>query len=321
LAFNISIRREHGFRNLLPMIADRIYKLHEQLADQSPRHHLGASEIGHKCERALWYSFRWAFKKNFSGRMLRLFETGNLAETRLIKELRLAGFEVVDRDDGHQLRFKEHGHFAGSIDGKILIDGEWYLLEIKTSNLKGFTYLKENGVKKSQGKHYAQMQTYMRTMGLTKALYVSICKDNEEIYSEVVNYNEKESLKLSEKALRVIQSEDVPPRISDTIKGCFECEWCDYVSNCHRLNSDQLPEFNCRTCLNSTPIANGEWLCNQDRKEIKELKGCSEHLFIPALVPGEFLGADDSKEFKLEFRTIEGKTIINRKGKGLEIIA
>lgn len=307
-------------------IANRIYKLHEQLADQTPRPHLGASEIGHKCERALWYSFRWAFKKNFNGRMLRLFETGNLAEARLIKELRLAGFEVEDRDDGHQLRFKEHGHFAGSIDGKILINGEWYLLEIKTSNLKGFTYLKENGVKKAQLKHYAQMQTYMRKMGLAKALYVSICKDNEEIYSEVVNYNEKESLKLSEKALRVIQSEDAPPRISDTIKGCFECEWCDYVSNCHRLNSNLLPEFNCRTCMHSTPKFNeleGTWHCNKERKEIAEQKGCSEHLFIPSLVPGEMkeLTNVDGEIDCLKYLTIEGKTIINRKGKGLEVLA
>ncbi len=302
-------------------LAQSIYELHERLADQEPRGHLGASAIGHKCERALWYGFRWAFKVKFSGQKLRLFETGHLSEARIIKELRLAGYEVVDREDGHQLRFKEHGgHFSGSIDGKIKINDEWYLLEVKTINLKGHTYLKDSGVKKAQSKHYAQMQTYMHQLRLNNAVYLSVCKDNEEIFVEIVPYLEKEALKQSNKALKVIQSDNVPDRLSNTIKGCFECEWCDYVSNCHRLNSDQLPEFNCRTCINSTPLLTGGWVCAKNRKEIAEQKGCSEHLFIPDLVPAEYLGTNDDEVFQTRFRTIEGKTIINKVGKGLEVL-
>lgn len=319
MAFSVSVLSKYGFRNLFRMIADRIYKLHETLADQTPRSHLGASEIGHKCERALWYSFRWAYKKEFNGRMLRLFETGHLEETRIIKELRLAGFEVVDRDNGHQLRFQElGGHFSGSIDGKIKIYEEWHLLEIKTHSKKSFEYLKEHGVKKAKPVHYSQMQIYMNKLELTKALYLSVCKDNDEIYIEIVDIEKKKGTALREKALRIIESQDVPKRFSEKIEGCFECTYCEYKVACHRLSSKQLPEFNCRTCLNSTPKLDGSWHCNQGRKEIAEQMGCSEHLFIPSLVPGEFLGVNDKEDFKLEFRTIEGKTIINRKGKGLK---
>lgn len=307
------------------MIAKAIYKLHEQLADQEPRAHLGASQIGHKCERALWYGFRWAFRITFSGQKLRLFETGHLEEARIIKELRLAGYYVVTRENGHQLGFKEHdGHFAGSVDGKIQLEGyktgQWYLLEIKTHSLKSFEYLKVNGVKKAKPVHFAQMQIYMRHFDLKKGLYLSVCKDNEEIYEEIISYSNKNAIDLRAKALRVIQSENVPERLSNVIKGCFECERCDYQKNCHRLDSSQLPEFNCRTCIHSSPSTNQSWKCVKQRKEIQEQRGCSEHLFIPALVPADFIGANDENEFQLQFRTIEGKTIINKVGKGLEVL-
>ena len=43
---------------------------------------VGASSIGHKCERYLWYQFRWFFREKFNGRMLRLFDRGHREEAR-----------------------------------------------------------------------------------------------------------------------------------------------------------------------------------------------------------------------------------------------
>lgn len=300
-------------------LANEIYSLHEKLTDQEPRFHLGASEIGHKCERALWYSFRWAFKVKKEGKLLRLFETGNLEEARIINELRLLGYQVLDREDGRQIRFTEDGgHFSGSVDGKIFINGKWYILECKTINKKGFQYLKENGVKKAQYKHYAQMQTYMRKFKIPQSLYVSLCKDNEEFYIEVVCYNEKEALSLKEKALRVINDVSGPSRISEKIEGCFECTYCDYQKACHKLSSEQLPELNCRTCMFSTPEPDGSWSCTEKRPEIKDQKGCEKHLFLFSVVPGHFQGKEEDP-FRLIFKTIEGKTLINEMGKGLKV--
>lgn len=58
------------------------------------RNHLGGSLIGRPCLRELWYSFRWARKPSFAGRMLRLFERGHLEEFRFVKYLKMAGFEI-----------------------------------------------------------------------------------------------------------------------------------------------------------------------------------------------------------------------------------
>ena len=44
------------------------------------RSHLGASVIGNKCKRAIWFNFRWVKKPEFSGRQLRLFNRGHKEE-------------------------------------------------------------------------------------------------------------------------------------------------------------------------------------------------------------------------------------------------
>ena len=63
----------------------KIYRHYEQAnATFKPRPHLGASLIGDKCERAIWYVFRWATHTKFEGRMLRLFDSGNREEFRLV---------------------------------------------------------------------------------------------------------------------------------------------------------------------------------------------------------------------------------------------
>ena len=299
-------------------LSSLIYGLHEKLSDSSPRKHLGASLIGDGCKRRLWYIFRHAYKEQFSGRMLRLFETGHLEEARLLKELRTLGFEVVDRENGAQLRFKRiDGHFAGSIDGKIKIDGEWYLLEIKTHNKKNFEKLRLNGVRASFKKHFAQIQVYLSELKLKACLYIAVNKDSDEIYVELVQASEKIASDMRDKALEVITSEDAPERLSFTHE---ECKYCAFKKPCHNLSSELLPEFNCRTCINSTPSINETWSCVLERSEVQLQAGCSSHQFIPSLIPGN-LTEYDLESGSVFYKTIEGKTIINQTGKGLKVIA
>lgn len=60
------------------------------------RRHLGGSLIGRKCERELWYSFRWATITRHTGRLLRLFDRGHKEEFRFVEYLRQIGAEVHD---------------------------------------------------------------------------------------------------------------------------------------------------------------------------------------------------------------------------------
>lgn len=66
--------------------------------DDGFRWHLGASLIGHECQRYLFYVYRWCFKEEFDGRMQRLFNRGHREEERFIQYLEGIGFKVFSDD-------------------------------------------------------------------------------------------------------------------------------------------------------------------------------------------------------------------------------
>jgi hypothetical protein len=69
------------------------------------REHLGASVIGRKCHRELWYSYRWADIIVHEGRMVRLFERGHLEEYRFCAILEGMGCRVVTYDPAFALLY------------------------------------------------------------------------------------------------------------------------------------------------------------------------------------------------------------------------
>src|SRR5687768_13352697 len=170
---------------------DAIYAAYESRERGGFRSHLGASIIGNECERSLWYSFRWATRVQHAGRLLRLFQTGHLEEARLVKDLRAAGVTVMDVDpnSGKQWSFAAvDGHFGGSADGIVIglleAPKTAHLLEVKTHNQKSFAALQKHGVEKSKPNHYAQMQVYLSMLGLERAFYLALNKNDETIHSE-----------------------------------------------------------------------------------------------------------------------------------------
>lgn len=268
-----------------------IYRLHEaREAAAPPRGHMGASVIGHRCERALWYSFRWATPSSFSGRMLRLFERGQLEESRFVAELRGIGAEVFDADPetGDQFRYADvDGHFGGSMDGAATGLPEapktWHVLEFKTHNLRSFGELKNKGVRESKPEHWAQMQCYMGWSGMDRALYLAVCKDNDELYAERIEADPLAFIELVEKARRIIRAAEPPQRISND-PAWWVCKMCDHRAACH---GESAPAATCRTCAHSTPIPGGEWNCGHWQDAIPldaQREGCEAHRFIPSVL-------------------------------------
>lgn len=83
-------------KHILVDTIDRAYKDQHPERNKPFRPHLGGSMIGKKCERELYYSFRWFKRPAFEGRMLRLFDRGHNEEFRFIAYLRSVGIEVLE---------------------------------------------------------------------------------------------------------------------------------------------------------------------------------------------------------------------------------
>tara|TARA_R110001599_G_scaffold277037_3_gene478380 strand:- start:278 stop:1120 length:843 start_codon:yes stop_codon:yes gene_type:complete len=236
----------------------------EEGQDDWRRAHLGASLIGHSCDRFLWYSFRWFSEPEFQGRILRLFRRGHGEEINIVADLRLAGVEVSEGPkDGEQWRFESlGGHFGGSMDAAVLglleAPKTWHVAEFKTHNKKSFDALVKDKVEKSKPQHYAQMQSYMHKSGMSRAVYIAVCKDDDRYYLERIHYDKYFSGELEEKANRVIFSKQPLQRISER-PDYFMCKWCQHYDACHR---DMAPQqINCRTCTKSSPKEDGSWFC------------------------------------------------------------
>ena len=277
---------------------DAIYAAYAADGEDGFRVHLGASLIGKECLRALWYDFRWTTRADYSGRMLRLFETGQLEEARIVRNLRRTGATVleVDPDTGRQWRVEAHGgHFGGSLDavavGLLEAPKAWHVLEFKTHSVKSFADLKRQGVQLSKPRHYAQMQVYLHLTGITRAMYIAVCKDTDEIHTERLPADPAVGEALLVKAGRIIGAARPPEGLSRD-PAWWQCRLCEHHDLCHQ---GAAAERTCRTCLHSTPVEGG-WHCARHERLLSgadQRQGCGHHLYIPDLVPGEPVDAGD----------------------------
>jgi len=307
---------------------EAIYAEYKRSGDaEQPRGYLGASIIGHGCSRYLWYTFRSCCKPEFSGRMYRLFDTGDLEEKRFVSDLRSIGATVHDMDESG-LQFSVSalgGHFSGHIDGCALNIPEapkaWHVTEFKTHCNKSFAKLRKEGVQKAKPMHYAQMQVYMGLTGMTRALYLAVNKDTDELYSERVHFDKELFDSLMKKAESIITSNQPPERISSR-PDYYECSYCDAKKICwgSEERAVPIPQRNCRQCCFGTAYMDGNagWKCDKHKRGLSEAdqsKACEDHLLLPGLVT--FAEPTNSGESWIEFTTAKGEKFWHGSGANL----
>lgn len=290
------------------------------------RDHLGASLIGHECDRFLWLSFRWAAKPNHDGRQLRLFSRGHHEEAWLIRDLREIGLHVEDRDaTGEQRVVSWYGHFGGHLDGIVTglaEDPRPHVLETKTHNKKSFERLVRLGVKDAKPEHYAQMQVYMLGAGLDWAFYLACCKDDDELYAERVKLDRKFAESLVARAKRIIETNVAPSRKLDQNDAP-----CVYVSQDGRAWPCQfrdlcwgkaVPEASCRTCVSARARTDdewaGKWMCHLgggtpiERLAPEQREGCDAYVCIPSAVNAQVVDCDPSRR-KVTYQRADGSIL------------
>jgi hypothetical protein len=285
---------------------------HHESIKQDLRPHLGASILGHSCDRWLWLSFRWAVQPKFPGRILRLFRRGSMEEATIISDLRAIGMDVR-ANPSEQEHISFGGHIGGSVDG-VIESGvpeapkKRHIVEFKTHALKSFNDVEKNGVEKSKPMHFVQMQLYMHGMSIDRALYVAVCKDDDRIYTERVKYNKALAEKYLARGKRITTAERMPEPISSD-PSWYECRFCDAHSFCHKKSLTQ--HANCRTCALSTPMEDGSWHCAKWDSAIPtqaQPKGCLSHVLHPDLVPWKLKDSPD--EFTAVYE-IDGVNVAN----------
>ena len=276
-------------------IENIIYRAYE-IEQEKPRLHMGASLLGHHCERWLWLSFRHAVVEQFNGRMLLLFKRGHEEEERVVGHLRKIGV-IVENVGSDQMRFSFGAHVAGSADGLLsnlpFAPNSLAILEVKTHSEKSFNDLKAKGVKVSKPMHWTQCCVYGFGAGVGRALYFAINKNTDEIYTEWLHLDLDVAQKAIARGQRIALADRIPPPIS-TDPTWYQCGWCPAKAMCHK--SQPTKEVNCRTCAHATPKDDSTWHCARWDMTIPpeaQYDGCNDHVFHPDMVPWQMEGSDD----------------------------
>lgn len=217
---------------LLPGTVEHINKHYEET--NVARSRLGLSECGHKCPRYLWYAHHGTPAEQPDGRVLRLFQLGNILEEQTIRDLMDSGIahyscqkEVVFEDGDVKLT----GHIDGIVLGLIEAPKTEHLFEHKTCSLKKYKELLKNGYRGFSESYYWQLQFYMLGLGLTRAAAFVYCKDNSELYMERIKLDKGETTRKLIDVFAAIQQEEPPERVCPSA-GWFEAKWCKYREEC-----------------------------------------------------------------------------------------
>ena len=208
------------------------------------RTYLGASRWGHHCERALGYEYHATerddmSKPQFGPDLHRVFDMGHDGESRMSQYLRMAGFELqTEKPGGGQIGFsvcegKLGGHCDGIVHGGPGITKVPLVWENKALNNKSWNDTKTKGVAKSKPLYYAQMQTYIAYLDLQGYLFTAMNRDTGEIFVELGEPDMRTAQDVSDRALRVVQSEhpEQLPRCS-TEETDWRCRFCDFAKRC-----------------------------------------------------------------------------------------
>lgn len=280
---------------------------------------ISASALGAECDRQLWYSLRWASPDEaINGRKLAIFERGNWEEDRILQALKLAGLTVwpVDPETGRQwtfalakgwLRGKADGQASGAIEAPKAV----HCLEIKSLKAADFRAILKHGLAKAKPEHWHQLHAGMAGLGATRGLYIGRNKDTEELLTERIRLDEAEIAKQEARVLRLVDMHDAPGRISEK-PDAFACRFCRHKAACH---DGAFARRHCRTCLHFTLTENGighcaRWQEPRDPAAQRAGSECPAHLYLPDLVPGEQVDADEEAE-TVTYRMADGSIWID----------
>jgi len=214
--------------------------------EEKERDYLGASGIGHACERHVQYylmSVQGTIdKKQPEPRILRIFDRGNVYEDRCRTWLKQAGF-IFGRGS-HQKGFSDFdGQFKGHVDGiltgwqpqdivcPIPLPALW---ENKCLGSKYWKKVRDEHLKAYSPIYYAQVQIYMHYLKLAWCLFCAINADTMEIYHELVPYDPTEAMLCRSRVQSTLSSISegyMLNRISNT-SAYYVCKMCDFRDVC-----------------------------------------------------------------------------------------
>lgn len=294
-------------------VDETLEDINQEIVKRNPpssRSYLQCNNLGADCERQSWYRWRDVMTEHFNAGTLCTFGSGFDDEALMTKRLRMLTYIDLDTRDSKGKEYEVSdfaGHVLGHLDGVITgvkaAPKTMHVWEHKSVNPTKFKKLKklkdEHGQKAAlelwDSVYYAQATLYMGLTGLKRHYLTVTTPGGRDMTTCRTNYDAGAFKALQDKALRILESEEAPPKISKRAD-YYICKWCNFSDLCH---GNAMAKVHCRTCAHSTPLLEeqagapgkaakrGAWKCEYHSELIstkKQREGCPDHLYNPSLI-------------------------------------
>lgn len=219
----------------------------EAAQETERRNYVGASSIGNDCARQIYYEYNGYPRPLFPAKALMNFDDGHRTEELTAARLRMVqGIELhTHKPDGTQWGFSAlgdrfKGHCDGFIRGLKQAPVTPHVWECKASGQKKFNEFQN--VKAKYGEkatlenwnftYYVQSQIYMHYFDLKRHYTTVALAGGREYDSCRTEYKQEVALKYIDRAEKIINATQPPPRISEQ-SDFYLCKWCAFKEVCH----------------------------------------------------------------------------------------
>jgi CRISPR-associated protein Cas4 len=205
------------------MIKEKIDEFYTSKQAERDKSHFYITDAG-KCPRAVYFNFKKVPKKPMDARVLRVFDHGDYTHLRIISTLFSLGLVKATEIE---IPNKEVVH--GRADAIINIDGEPYVVEIKSINSNSFFKLAA-----PDPDHLKQLQLYLHYFKIKKGIVIYENKNTQELKEFSVEYSEDLVKELLEKfhILKAQIESNIVPSVEEVVE--WKCSYCPYAEECKK---------------------------------------------------------------------------------------
>ncbi|MFH1420667.1 MAG: PD-(D/E)XK nuclease family protein [Candidatus Aenigmatarchaeota archaeon] len=207
------------------VLVELIDKFYIRCDRPKERNYFYISEVD-KCQRAIFFSVKGVPCAAMEPRVSRILDQGDHVHMRLMSAM--YGLGIITASE---IKIPETELFHGRADGIANINGENYVVEMKSISPFGF----KKTVDAPKVEHLKQLQLYLNYFNMQKGIILMENKGDQELKEFVVEKNDlliKKILRDFE-ALREMIGRNETPKIPDrTLWEYDKCGYCPYKEHC-----------------------------------------------------------------------------------------
>lgn len=216
------------------MLKEKIDSFYREEEKVRERDYFYVSEVD-DCKRKIYFKLKGAPKEDLDPQTKRKFERGNQIHQKLVSALYSTGLVTAS-----EVKMPEESLFHGRADAIVSLNGDNYVVEIKSTSPYGFKSMDE-----PKRSWHRQLQLYLHHFDIDQGIILAECKGTQKLKEFIIDRDDEmvESIISQFKELKgKIEEGKIPEKPEKDGWEYDKCKYCRYKLVCDD-NSNNLNSF------------------------------------------------------------------------------